>query len=107
MAKIREHSPPVAGWCMHCKQRQVDGVWPSPCVEREDWLKPRPGSEPKPRSYACEAADIPSLIEKIRREEAPKCPRAVHKTLHDCLRESARCPGDCPYFGDWIGPQKD
>ena len=104
MAKIREHSPPVAGWCIHCQTRQVDGVWPSDCVEREDWLirhKPLPET---PRGLACEDADaIAARMAQIRSTEVPQCPRSTGMTLYACLR-ATRCSADCPYVHDWIGP---
>lgn len=60
-------------------------------------------------SLAKPAADefevIRSRIVEIRDQAQPKCPRAASKTLFACLRESQRCPSECPHYHDWIGPQ--
>lgn len=47
---------------------------------------------------------IRARVAEIRDAEKPKCPRAPSKLLYDCLRETARCPSECPYYNDWIGP---
>lgn len=107
MAKIREHSPPVAGWCIHCHQRQSDGLWPAACVERKDWLKPAKGSAPRERVVACEDPTIMGRMADIRGEAEPRCPQTPSRRLYECLRSSAPCTDLCPLKHDWIGPQKD
>jgi hypothetical protein len=48
---------------------------------------------------------IRARLAELRAVSEPKCPQAGDRTLHDCLRSSARCPDACPHFNDWIGPQ--
>lgn len=51
--------------------------------------------------------EIRANLARIRAEEVPRCPTVTSRSLHDCLRNVARCPSDCPHHDDWIGPQPE
>lgn len=116
--KIRQHVFTL-GRCIYCgakdlptlaaeaKERGFLGeVKPDErsCIEREDGqnsLRP----EPARRQLACEDADaIHAAMIAIREAAKPRCP-STKKTVHDCLRTSARCPETCPHHEFWVGPE--
>jgi hypothetical protein len=49
---------------------------------------------------------IRARIAEIRDAETARCPQSASRTLHDCLRNASRCGESCPFYNDWIGPQK-
>lgn len=49
---------------------------------------------------------IRKSLAEIKSQEGERCPRAPDKSLYNCLRESGRCPSECPYYDQWIGPGK-
>jgi hypothetical protein len=45
-------------------------------------------------------------VAELRQTEKPRCPNGRYALLGDCLRSFTHCPADCPFAGDWIGPQQ-
>ena len=110
--KIREHVFTL-GRCVFCGARQetteVDEFGnrlpdTRTCVERDigaHVLRP----EPARRTLAHEDFKaIRAAMIAIREAAKPRC-EATQKTVHDCLRTSAKCPEACPHSAYWVGPE--
>ena len=98
---VREHVF-VFGGCLYCPARRDDPN-PAICKEREDY-QPTPPPDRGPRQMACEDGSIRAAMLAIREAAKPRC-AATKKTVHDCLRTSAKCPEACPHHEFWTGPQ--
>ena len=57
---------------------------------------------PKMRGWIADQCG--EFIPKVRGDKEPKCPHAPDKLLKNCLRESVKCPQECPHYDAWTGP---
>jgi hypothetical protein len=104
--KIREHIF-IGDRCLWCRARYAERTQRS-CVEREDYIDPKQiRRDVGIRVLACEDAEtITRRLAELAAERQPKCPMGT-RPLYECLRMAARCPSDCPYTDDWLGPEDD
>lgn len=45
--------------------------------------------------------------EQIRKDEEPRCPITPERLLSMCLQSARRCPDNCRFQSDWVGPHPD